>query len=103
AGRAWALVERAYESREPVRWTHRNRGLLLALPAGTAILVAALTPPGMAVVARFRDAVGREPSQPALVELPAPGRLLVLSSEGPWVVHEDGPKGPLGSYEAAPW
>jgi hypothetical protein len=103
AGRAWALVERAYESREPVRWTHRNRGLLLAFAAASAILVAALTPPGMAVVDRFRDAVGREPSQPALVELPAPGRLLVLSSEGPWVVHEDGSKRLLGSYEDASW
>jgi putative pyrroloquinoline-quinone binding quinoprotein len=67
------------------------------------VLVAVLTPPGKAVINRFRDAVGREPSQPALVELPAPGRLLVLSPEGPWVVHEDGSKRLLGSYENASW
>ena len=71
--------------------------------AAGAIVVAALTPPGMAVVDRFRDAVGREPSQPALVKLPAPGRLLVLSPEGPWVVQEDGSKRLLGDYEDASW
>jgi PQQ-like domain len=103
AERAWALVERAYESREPVGWRRRHRGPLVALIAAGAVVVAALTPPGMAVVDRFRDAVGREPSQPALVELPAPGRLLVLSSEGPWVVHEDGSKRLLGSYKDASW
>ena len=103
AERAWALVERAYESREPVGWRRRHRGPLVALIAAGAVVVAALTPPGMAVVDRFRDAVGREPSQPALVELPAPGRLLVLSSEGPWVVHDDGSKRLLGGYEDASW
>jgi hypothetical protein len=71
--------------------------------AAGAIAVAALTPPGMAVVDRFRDAVGREPSEPALVELPAQGRLLVLSSDGPWVVHEDGSKRLLGDYGDASW
>jgi hypothetical protein len=103
ADRVWALVERAHESREPVRFTRRHRGPLVALVAAGAIVVAALTPPGMAVVNRFRDAVGREPSQPALVELPAPGRLLVLSPDGPWVVREDGSKRLLGNYEDASW
>ena len=107
AERAWALVERAYDSREPVRWTGRHRGLVIALAATTlataVLLVAVLTPPGQAVVDRFRDAVGREPSQPALVELPAPGRLLVLSPEGAWVVKEDGSKRLLGAYEDASW
>ena len=107
AERAWALVERAYDSRESVRWTRRHRGLVVALAATTlataVLLVAVLTPPGQAVVDRFRDAVGREPSQPALVELPAPGRLLVLSPEGAWVVKEDGSKRLLGAYEDASW
>jgi len=107
AERAWALVERAYDSREPVRWTRRHRGLVVALAATTlataVLLVAVLTPPGQAVVDRFRDAVGREPSQPALVELPAPGRLLVLSPQGAWVVKEDGSKRLLGAYEDASW
>jgi hypothetical protein len=83
--RAWRVVDAAFESREPVQRPRRHRGPLVALVAAGTILVAALTPPGMAVVDRVRDAVRREPAQPALVELPAPGRLLVLSSEGPWV------------------
>jgi len=103
AGRAWELVERAFESRESVRRSRRRRGPLVALVAAGALVVAALTPPGMAVVDRFRDAVGREPSQPALAELPAPGRLLVLSPEGPWVVREDGSKRLLGDYDDASW
>ena len=107
AERAWALVERAYDSREPVRWTRRHRGLVVALAATTlatsVLLIAVLTQPGQAVVDRFRDAVGREPSQPALVELPAPGRLLVLSPQGAWVVKEDGSRRLLGAYEDASW
>jgi hypothetical protein len=103
AKRAWAVVERAYDRREPVRWTRRHRGPLIALVAAGAIVVAAFTPPGMAVVDRVRDAVGREPSQAALVELPAPGRLLVVAPEGPWVVQEDGSKRLLGDYDEASW
>jgi hypothetical protein len=103
AARAWEVIERAYDRREPVRRTRGQRGPLVALVAAGAIVVTALTPPGMAVVDRFRDAVGREPSQPALVELPAPGRLLVLSPEGPWVVREDGSKRLLGGYDDATW
>jgi hypothetical protein len=103
AERAWSVVERAYDRREPVHWARRHRGPLVALVAAGAIVVAALTPPGMAVVDRFRDAVGSEPSQPALVELPAPGRLLVLSPDGPWVVQEDGSKRLLGDYDQASW
>jgi len=103
AERAWRVMDAAFESREPVRWSRRHRGPLVALVAAGAILVAALTPPGMAVVDRFRDAVGREPSQPALVKLPAPGRLLVLSPAGAWVVNGDGSKRLLSGYEDASW
>ena len=101
--RAWPVVHAAFQSRERVRWPRRHRGPLVALVATGAILVAALTPPGMAVVDRFRDAVGREPSQPALVKLPATGRLLVLSPDGPWVVQDDGSKRLLGDYGDASW
>jgi hypothetical protein len=103
AERAWRTVEAALESRERIPWTRKRRGSLVALVAAGAVVVAALTPPGMAVVDRFRDAVGREPSQPALVKLPAQGRLLVLSPAGPWVVHEDGSKRLLGDYDDASW
>ena len=105
--RAWEVVRAAYDSREPVRWSRRHRRPLVAFTAAAlvaaAVLVAVLTPPGQAVVDRLRDAVGRTPSEPALVRLPASGRLLVLSSSGPWVVHEDGSKRLLGDYGDASW
>jgi hypothetical protein len=106
-GRAFEVVRTAFESRERVSWPRRHRGPVLAFAGAalvaSAVLVALLTPPGQAVVDRVRDAVGREPAQPALVRLPAPGRLLVVSSEGPWVVHEDGSKRLLGNYDDASW
>ncbi|HEX5469742.1 MAG TPA: hypothetical protein VFW80_11915 [Gaiellaceae bacterium] len=107
AERAWDVVAAAFASRERVQWTRRHRGLVIAFAAATlvaaAVLVALLTPPGQAVVDRVRDAVGREPSEPALVRLPAPGRLLVVSEDGPWVVLEDGSKRLLGDYDDASW
>jgi hypothetical protein len=107
AERVWRIVDAAFESRERIRWTRRHRGLVVALAAAAlataVVLVAVLTPPGQAVVDRFRDAVGRQPSQRSLIRLPASGRLLVLSPEGPWVVHEDGSKRLLGEYDDASW
>ena len=105
--RSWEILRAAFGAREPVRWRRKHRGFAVAFGTAAllavAVLVAVLTPPGQAVVDRFRDAVGREPSQPALVELPAPGRLLVLTSQGAWVVHEDGSKRLLGDYDDASW
>lgn len=103
ADRAWPLVRAAYEERERVHWTKSRRKPLLVLVAAGALVVAALTPPGMAVVDRVRDAVGREEPPPALVKLPAPGRLLVQTKAGPWVVNEDGSKRLLGDYSGASW
>jgi hypothetical protein len=103
ADRAWLLVRAAYEERERVHWTTSRRRPLLVLVAAGALVIAALTPPGMAVVDRVRDAVGREEPQPALVRLPAAGRLLVETEAGPWVVNEDGSKRLLGDYSGASW
>jgi hypothetical protein len=70
-----------------------------------ALAVAAVSPPGRALVDTFRDKVGREApaTQPALVRLPPGGRLLVDSQRGPWVVHADGSKRLLGAYDSASW
>jgi hypothetical protein len=89
--------------RERVPPAERRSRPLIAFAIAAAVAVAAITPPGRAFVQRLRDAVGRSPSEPALVSLPAPGRLLVDSSQGPWVVQRDGSKRLLGSYDAASW
>jgi hypothetical protein len=47
--------------------------------------------------------VGVERAQPALFSLPAPGRLLVASDAGVWVVSEDGSRRLLGEYREASW
>src|SRR5262249_48394725 len=64
-----------------------------------------ISPAGAAVRGWVDDTVGggREPSQPALTALPAPGPLLVDSAQGAWVVQEDGSKRLLGSYRESTW
>ena len=57
----------------------------------------------MAVVDRVRAAVGVERAAPALFSLPAPGRLLVASDAGAWVVDADGSKRLLPGYREAGW
>ena len=48
AERARRTVDAAFESRERIPWTRKRRGSLVALVAAGAVVVAALTPPGMA-------------------------------------------------------
>jgi Tol biopolymer transport system component len=52
-----------------------------------------------------REAVGVQHADPALFSLPAPGRLLVVSAGhgGVWLVHDDGFKRRIGSYDDAQW
>ena len=82
--RAWEVVRRAYEERTPAPPDRRrasSRLLLAGVAAAGAIAaaVALVTPPGHAVLERVRRAVGIEHAAPALVSLPAQGRLLVVS------------------------
>lgn len=103
-GRAWRVVAAAYATRERRAWIERHPRLVVALAAAAALAVAGVTPPGRAVVERVRDEVaGEKPSEPALVSLPAPGRLLVNSAQGAWVVQEDGSKRLLGDYDDTSW
>ena len=101
--RAWPVVRAAYGTRERVPWLERHSRAVLALAAVAALSVAAITPPGRALVERVREAAGVSPSERALVRLPAPGRLLVDSGQGPWVVQQDGSKRLIGAYDAASW
>lgn len=105
--RTWEIVRRAYDERPPGPARPRSsNGLLLAgLAAVLVVAAAVLSPPGRAVFERVREAVGVEHAAPALFSLPASGRLLVVSTErgGIWLVHADGLKRRLGSYEDASW
>jgi WD40 repeat protein len=103
--RGWQIVRAAFGEREPVlrrRWAGR---VAVALAAVLLLAASALTPVGEAVADWVRDAVrpGKEQARTALVSLPAPGRVLVGSQKGPWIVNEDGSKRLLGSYADASW
>jgi hypothetical protein len=102
-GRAWRVVESAFAERQPVeRASHWRRVAAIAV-ALAALVAAALSPPGRAVLDEVREVVGVERAQPALFSLPAPGRLLVASDAGVWVVQPDGSKRLLGDYREASW
>ena len=101
--RAWRVVEVAFVAREPVeRPAHRLR-VAIALAVVVVAAAAALSPPGRAVIDEIREVVGVERAQPALFSLPAPGKLLVASDAGVWVVQQDGSKRLLGDYREASW
>ena len=101
--RAWEVVNTAFAERSPVaRSSHWPRVAAVAV-AATAVLAATLSPPGRAVLDEIREVVGVERAQPALFSLPAPGRLLVASDAGIWVVADDGSRRLLGDYREATW
>src|ERR687892_572291 len=58
---------------------------IVVLAALAALAAAALSPPGQAVIDRVREAIGVEGAEEALFSLPAQGRLLVESADGPWL------------------
>jgi dipeptidyl aminopeptidase/acylaminoacyl peptidase len=103
--RGWQVVRGAFAERDvPARRSRPIRGLI-ALGAALALIGAAFTPPGQAVTDWVRDAVepGRDDARPALVSLPAPGRVLVTSQQGPWIVAQDGSRRLLGAFDDASW
>jgi hypothetical protein len=107
--RTWEIVREAYGEREPVTWPRRHARELAFAAAAVAVVAAAVTSPGRSVVNSIRDAVGREKvagvhnAKRELVRLPAPGRLLVQSPRGAWIVQRDGSRRLLGRYRDASW
>jgi hypothetical protein len=104
--RAWPIVQAAFAERERIAWPRRHARPLLGFAVALALLAAALTPPGRAVVREVRDLIGREEvgrkdAAPALFRLPAAGELLVTSARGVWLVQRDGSKRLLGRYRDA--
>ena len=102
-GRTWPVVRSAFAERRPApRRAQWPRVAAVAL-AASALLAGALSPVGRAVLDDLREVVGVERAQPALFSLPAPGKLLVASDAGVWVVQEDGARRLLGDYREATW
>jgi dipeptidyl aminopeptidase/acylaminoacyl peptidase len=102
-GRTWATLESAFAERTPApRRSQWPRAAAIAV-ALAALLAAALSPPGQAVIDEIREVVGVERAERALFSLPSSGKLLVASDAGIWVVQPDGSKRLLGDYREASW
>ncbi|HEX3454573.1 MAG TPA: hypothetical protein VHS03_08105 [Gaiellaceae bacterium] len=101
--RAHRVAMAAYGSHRPVprRRSYWKPAVAIVVVAAVAGVLA--TPPGRSVISSIREAVGVKKAQRELFSLPAPGRLLVNSSSGPWVVQQDGSKRLLGKYTEASW
>jgi hypothetical protein len=105
--RTWELAAVEYErvQRAPRPAPHRPRALIAAIAA--AVVAAVAISPAGATVARWVgdrfSSPGVKHAKPALVSLPAPGRLLVDSRDGAWIVSSDGSKRLLGPYRDATW
>lgn len=103
--RSWPAVRDAFAARERVPRRVSRRTGALALAAVTAAGIA-LTPPGMAIAGYLRDRVVRDtprPSIPAPLATRTPGRLLLTTGAGVWVLRGDGSGRLLGRYTSATW
>jgi hypothetical protein len=96
-------VRAAFEQREPVRARRRSLRPVLALAAALLVAGVLASPPGWSLIHSIRKAVGVESASTELFSLPAPGRLLVSSAEGLWVVQRDGSRRLLRGYRDGAW
>lgn len=111
--RAWASVAEAFadaQLRVERRPSYRRRRVpVAALAVAIALLVAAVaagaTPPGAAVRTFVVRVLGGEtpPAPRARIGPLPPGRMLVTSPGGAWVVSRDGSRRLLGAYAGATW
>ena len=107
--RAWDAVGAAFASRRPVRRRGRRLapGLAVAVVLGVLMLAVAAgaTQPGAAVRGFVVRVLGGDPApapRARIGPLP-PGRMLVTSPRGAWIVGRDGSRTLLGSYAGASW
>ena len=102
--RSHAVVRAAFAEREPSPPRRHYLRPALALVAVAAVVAAAASPPGRAVLGSLRKTVaGEKRAAPELFRLPSGGRLLVNSPRGPWIVQADGSRRRLGGYREAAW
>jgi hypothetical protein len=107
--RAWELAVAEFERMEhlpsPARRRPRRRTLVAAV-AAVVVAALAISPAGATVAHWVKERFstpGVKHAKPALVSLPAPGRLLVSSRDGAWIVSSDGSRRLLGPYRNATW
>jgi Tol biopolymer transport system component len=102
--RAWALLADAHSTRQSAaRRSRRGRVIALALAAVlVAAAVAVAAEPPRWVRHALGDAVPSTPVRTSLGALP-PGRMLVSSAQGTWIVRGDGTRLRLGPWTAATW
>jgi hypothetical protein len=106
--RSLRVVRDAFAARVPnPRRRRAARSLpaaLVAVVVAVAVSTAAVRASGGSVLNTVRDALGVRNAAPLLTRLPVPGRLLVNSSNGPWIVSADGAKRQLGAgFTQASW
>jgi hypothetical protein len=102
--RAWAVISAAHAAREPAGPDRRHRLVpAVGVAVLAAVVAAAVSPPGRALLRSIRETVGVEHAQKALFAVPGGGRLLVRSTQGVWVVDADGSRRRLGRYAEASW
>jgi len=101
--RAHRVAMAAFASHRPAprRRAYWRPAIALAVAAAAAGIIA--SPPGRSVIHAIREAVGVKNARRTLFALPAPGRLLVNSTHGAWVVQQDGSRRLLGQYRDASW
>ena len=102
--RAWDVVRRAFAEREPFPRQRHYLRPAIALGIAAVVVAGAVSSPGRAVLGDLRDqVVGQRNAAPALFSLPAPGQLIVYSTQGPWIVQRDGSKRLLDRYDELSW
>jgi dipeptidyl aminopeptidase/acylaminoacyl peptidase len=106
---AWELVSAEFARREPVPPVRRPRvkGAGALVLAALCLAAIGISPAGADVVRwvghRIDPAPGIRPARPLLTSLPGPGRVLVSSHAGLWVVGQNGLRRLLGPYRDAAW
>jgi hypothetical protein len=103
--RSWPAVRDAFAARERVARRSSRRRIALAL-AAAAVAGVAVTPPGMALAGYLHDRIVRDtprPTVPAPLQTRVPGRLLLTTDAGVWVLRGDGSGRLLGRYASATW
>lgn len=101
--RAHRVAMAAFASHRPAPKRRSYWRPAIALGAAAAVAGVLASPPGRSVIHAIREAVGVKKAQKELFSLPAPGRLLVNSERGAWVVEANGSRRLLGSYREASW